>query len=279
MVGKKCYKCKIIKDLSKFGNLKSSKDGLRYDCKDCRKEYNILNRDKKKEYNKKYFENNKDNLLKKSKEYREKNSEKIRIQRKEYRNRPEIKQHIKNKNKEYNEVKKRKIKERRKNDLCFRLSEIVRSKIHKMISGKKTSYSKLLCCDFKFLIKWIEFQWKNDMNWENYGTKWHLDHIIPINQFNLKKDIEQKICFHWRNLQPLYAFDNISKSDKIIINHIKDNITNYKNFLKISSNKNSEYQVITEMLLWLREKDSDMVKNSQMIHYYSDEMDNPQPSS
>jgi hypothetical protein len=148
-----------------------------------------------------------------------------------------------------------------------------------MISGKETSYKRLICCDSKFLIKWLEFQWKDDMNWENYGSKWHIDHIIPINQFDLTKKIDQKICFHWRNLQPLYAFDNISKSDKIIVDHIINNINNYKHFLKISLNKDGGYQVITEMLLWLRKTHSDMVKNPQMIHYYSDEMDDPQPSS
>jgi hypothetical protein len=280
MEEKICCKCKLSKPLNKFGNLKSSKDGLRYDCKDCRKAYNISVRVHKKEYNKKYFEKNKNEILKKHKDYREKNAEKIKIQRKEYRNRSEIKEHIKKKNKAYLEVRKAKIKERRKTDTCFRLSEVVRSKIHKMLSGKKTTkYKDLICCDTKFLKKWIEFQWKSDMNWDNYGANWHIDHIIPINQFDLSKETDKKICFHWRNLQPLYAFDNQSKSDKIIIEHIVNNIENYKKFNKISSKQDGGYQVITEMLLWLRTIDSGMVKNPQMTHYYSDEMDDPQPSS
>jgi len=280
MEEKKCCKCKEKKSLNKFGNLKSSKDGLRYDCKDCRKKYNISIRDKKKEYNKLYFEKNKKKIIIKNKEYRENNLEEIKKQRKEYRNRPEIKEHIKIKNKEYNEIRKKKIKERRQIDTCFRISEVIRSKIHKMISGKKTlKYKELICCESEFLKKWLEFQWKTDMNWNNYGTKWHIDHIIPINQFNLSIKSDIKVCFHWRNLQPLYADENRSKSDKIIIKHIINNINNYKKFTKISSNKDDGYQVITEMLLWLRTNHSDMVKNPQIIHYYSDEMDDPQPSS
>ena len=51
------------------------------------------------------------------------------------------------------------------------------------------------------------------MNWENYG-KWHIDHIKPISKFDMTDQEEQKKCFHWSNLQPLWAEENISKGDK-----------------------------------------------------------------
>ena len=54
------------------------------------------------------------------------------------------------------------------------------------------------------------------MNWDNYG-EWHVDHIIPKSSFNFssKHDKEFKECWALDNLQPLWAEDNIAKSDKI----------------------------------------------------------------
>jgi hypothetical protein len=61
------------------------------------------------------------------------------------------------------------------------------------------------------------------MTWENYGNPngnhsdcWHIDHIIPCARFNLVDLEQQKLCFHYTNLQPLWAKDNLSKADKII---------------------------------------------------------------
>ena len=62
---------------------------------------------------------------------------------------------------------------------------------------------------------YIESKFKEGMTWENYGT-WHLDHIYPCSKFDLTKEEEQRICFHYSNLQPLWASQNMSKSNEII---------------------------------------------------------------
>ncbi len=63
----------------------------------------------------------------------------------------------------------------------------------------------------------LETQFKKGMAWDNYGKKWHIDHIIPRSKFNYiyYDDIDFKRCWALTNLQPLWAKENIQKSDKV----------------------------------------------------------------
>jgi hypothetical protein len=66
------------------------------------------------------------------------------------------------------------------------------------------------------LIKHLESHFTEGMNWDNYGVYgWHMDHIIPCAAFDLTKPEDQSKCFHYTNLQPLWAKDNLSKRDTI----------------------------------------------------------------
>ena len=55
-----------------------------------------------------------------------------------------------------------------------------------------------------------------EMTWENYGSKWHIDHIIPISSFNLKNREEFLQACNWLNLQPLWAEENLRKGNRLI---------------------------------------------------------------
>lgn len=277
METKLCCKCHILRNKTDFGKLKASPDGLRYDCKSCRKVYRDKNRETINLKLKEYYENNKETLIIKNKQYRLKNTENIIKQRAQYRNRPEIKEHIKQKNKEYLPIKKEKIKLKRKTDKNFQLSEILRSKIHKMIKGLNTTYMKIIGCDLNFLKKWIEFRFTEEMTWDNLGTYWQIDHILPINAFNFEDDERNKhICFHWTNLQPLQTGINKTKTNKIQMHHVLNNIVNVNRF-NLKYNNFLGYQTLNESLRWLREK-LRYGKNPSHDGEKSLEIDNPQPS-
>ena len=66
------------------------------------------------------------------------------------------------------------------------------------------------------LRKHLEKRFKFGMTWENYG-KWHIDHKIPISAFNFEKpeDIDFQRCWSLKNLQPMWAKENISKHDNL----------------------------------------------------------------
>lgn len=86
------------------------------------------------------------------------------------------------------------------------------------LAGKiKTSRSEvLLGCSFLEFKNHLEKQFSPFMSWENHGSYWHVDHILPKSAFNLQHSEEQEICFHWSNQRPLRASDNLAKGDKII---------------------------------------------------------------
>jgi len=278
-----CYICKTEKELSEFGLLKSSKDGHRYDCKDCRKIQNAQNKEKKTEYNKKYYSLNKDHIDEQNKEYREINSVEINIQRKEYR--AQNREHIALKNKEYLPIRKEKIKERRKTDLSFKISEVYKSKLHRAIKKNKFTYSQMLNCSIDNFIKWIEFQFDETMSWENHGVLWHIDHILPINCFDFTDEKQRNMCFNWKNMQPLEGLENRLKSDNIEIAYVAkqvDNLKKFENTMEATKTLNEEYQGLKETLIWLREKlrYGNNFQNEELILIeLISEIGNPQPSS
>ncbi len=90
--------------------------------------------------------------------------------------------------------------------------------MHSALKGslKNEHTLNLLGCSIEDFRKHIELQWESWMSWENHGKKtWHIDHIIPIDSFDLTKEEEQKKCFHYTNMQPMYWRDNLIKSNKI----------------------------------------------------------------
>ena len=101
----------------------------------------------------------------------------------------------------------------------YRLRKNIRGRFKYFVrNGKAKKLAKtreLLGCDWKFLINHLEKQFKPGMNWKNYG-KWHIDHILPMTSFNLHKKSEQMKCCNYKNLQPLWAKENLSKGNRII---------------------------------------------------------------
>jgi len=106
---------------------------------------------------------------------------------------------------------------RRENDRSYRILEICRKRIWDALKGvtKSARTVDLIGCSIENLVQHIENQFEEWMNWDNYG-KWHIDHIIPCASFDLADEAQQRLCFHFTNLQPLEASENMRKGCKII---------------------------------------------------------------
>jgi hypothetical protein len=107
---------------------------------------------------------------------------------------------------------------RKQRDPHYRLRVRLATRIGDAVrSANARKYSKteeLIGCTYKELRAHLQSQFTRGMAWNNYG-KWHVDHIVPCASFDLTKPEEQRRCFNWRNLQPLWAADNIRKGDKV----------------------------------------------------------------
>jgi len=109
---------------------------------------------------------------------------------------------------------------RLKTDPVYKLKNNLSSQVRGAFTKKGVCKSKksmeLLGCDIETAKKHIESLFTEGMTWENHGLYgWHIDHIIPIDFFDLTNEEEQKKCFNYKNLQPLWADDNIHKSNKL----------------------------------------------------------------
>jgi len=91
----------------------------------------------------------------------------------------------------------------------------VRKAFKEAMIRKSFSISKLIGCTGAQLVEHIKKQFKPGMTLENHGV-WHIDHIRPLASFNLLNDEDVRAACHYTNLQPLWAAENISKSNKII---------------------------------------------------------------
>ena len=109
------------------------------------------------------------------------------------------------------------VRERRKRDHAFNLRNRVSAAIHQCLrSGKQgRSWTEFLPYTLADLVAHLERQFLPGMGWHNMG-EWHVDHILPISQFNIVDigDADFMACWAITNLRPLWAADNISKKDK-----------------------------------------------------------------
>ena len=117
------------------------------------------------------------------------------------------------KNRENLEIQRKKQREqarKRRSNVKNRIRLNLGTRLYLAVEKKHGNTMELTGCSKEDLYTHLESKFTEGMNWENYG-KWHIDHIKPCASFDLTKEEEQKKCFHWTNLQPLWAIDNMRK--------------------------------------------------------------------
>lgn len=164
------------------------------------------------------YDSKKPDVLQNQREYRIKNADVIRERRRRYRSQNAAK--IKAAKQAYAANNREKIAKsiarRRANNPIARMANSMRRSIRRYLdAGQKGEMSsfEIIGCSKDDLRKHLESKFNDGMTWQNYGKHWHIDHIVPLVSARTVEDVK-KLC-HWTNLQPLTAFENISKGSKI----------------------------------------------------------------
>jgi len=103
-------------------------------------------------------------------------------------------------------------------NLASRLAMAIRN----AVGNKSAGTMELVGCSIEHLMGYLEHKFTPGMTWDNYGLGqecWHCDHIRPCAAFDLTKPEQQRACFHFTNLQPLWQPDNFRKGAKLVDAH------------------------------------------------------------
>jgi len=219
---KTCTRCGVAFPATEeyFNKHKAGKHGLESRCKKCRREQReqYLQRPEVKKREQERSQRRWENIenKKKQKEY-----DRQRWQDPEHK---EAQRQARQKLLQDDEVKENRQKYRREyvrakrlNDPSFKIRLYMSSRINMSLKckvKKSAATMELVGCSKEEFKKHIEKQFDTGMSWNNHGM-WHIDHIVPCASFDLTDPEQQRLCFHYTNLQPLWAKDNLSKGGKL----------------------------------------------------------------
>ena len=193
MKTKICSKCKKIKKITEFCKDKRTSDSLYSACRKC---HTLLYKEYQKKYIKKWYKNNKEYSLSQNSLWRKNNLEKFRETRRK---------------------KSREIRKTLRGNLDHRIGRMIWKGLKKNKNWNK--WQDIVGYTLEDLKKHLENQFDDKMNWKKFlNGEIHIDHIIPKSWFIYKKqeDIGFKMCWDLNNLQPLWAKDNLIKSNKFV---------------------------------------------------------------
>lgn len=182
-------------------------------CKEWQKNNLIRNQ----ELHQKYYSKMKNDITR----YNEKKKKDIIRTKEKYTTNDIFREKCCHSTKKYQKNNRHKInmyhKNKMKTDINFHILHNLRSRLNFALkkSIKQESAKELIGCTIEELKIHLANQFVGDMTWDNYG-EWHIDHIRPCSSFNMLMEEDRKRCFHYSNLQPLWAEDNFSKGDKIV---------------------------------------------------------------
>lgn len=192
-------------------------------CKTCIKarsrEYARNNKEKVLANKRDYYNKNRDEILTEKREYYNQNKEICNKKSKEYRvkNKESLNEYNREYAKTHREEINKYVKLKKSEDICYKLSMILRKRTRNFIKSKgikkSLRFEQYIGCSLNELKLYLESLFQPGMSWENYGySGWHIDHKIPLKSSKTENEL-YKLC-HYTNLQPLWALDNFKKGGR-----------------------------------------------------------------
>lgn len=181
-----CVYCGVI-----MTDEQKSRSKLLSRCKACKRLHILdLKRERHHRTYKDYYNTNREKMVAKSRKWNIENKER------------------------YYQIKKT-YRDRHKDEIDFRIKENLGTRLRILVRKEGHHFIDFLGCQLEFFKDWLQFNMSPDMSWENYGSYWHIDHIIPCNYYDATDTQQVRLCWNWCNLAPLQGSLNCAKIDKI----------------------------------------------------------------
>ncbi len=164
-----------------------------------------------------YYSRHRSERKKQSSDYQKANREKCNLYKKEWakRNISRVKAARRKWLKKNPNYQLNWVLNKRRNDAGFRILCALRRRLYdaKLRKSWSKNSTQLLGCSLEDFRIYLESKFEPEMSWNNYGD-WHIDHIVPCALFDLTREDHRKRCFHFSNLQPMFAIENQKKAAK-----------------------------------------------------------------
>lgn len=115
------------------------------------------------------------------------------------------------------------------NNVNYRLKKSIAARLRTVLVKNDTTMN-YIGCNIQYLREWFEYNFTDEMNWDNYGSFWSIDHIIPVAKFDLTNETEKLKCWNWTNLMPVTVKYNSSKKKNIDLNQVNQIIEKLEKF-------------------------------------------------
>lgn len=120
-------------------------------------------------------------------------------------------------------------KNQRNTNMNYRIKKSLAARLRTVLT-KKTSTMNYIGCNIQYFREWLEYNFTENMNWENYASYWSIDHIIPVCKYDLTIEDEKLKCWNWSNMMPVTINYNSSKKNIDInqINYVVKKLEKFK---------------------------------------------------
>lgn len=116
-------------------------------------------------------------------------------------------------------------------NMNYRIKKSLASRLRTvMVKQNSISTMDYIGCNIQYLREWFEYNFTAEMTWDNYGSYWSIDHVIPVGKYDLTNEEEKRTCWNWSNLTPVSVAYNSSKKSSIDMKQVSDIIDKLEKF-------------------------------------------------
>ena len=137
-------------------------------------------------------------------------------------------------------------------NMNYRIKKSLAARLRNVLDKADTTMN-YIGCNIQYFREWLEYNFTEEMNWDNYGSLWSIDHVIPVCKFDLTLEEEKFKCWNWSNMMPSLREVKYNSSKKNIImeqiNYIMNKIEKFKEEGSTTKWFSSEFILNKELVL------------------------------